>query len=1059
MNRTSSLFAAALILTASLWLVLSLSISNRVLMLGALPAQAQQGVYTVTFQTGVSPSGYDGTADTFLDYNDPNAPQGTRPDFWVNSDPWRRALIGFDISQHIPQGAQVLSATLTLRVGRRSVSTRMLLDCYQVLQPWAENQATWRQAQNGVEWWGGAGCEGSSRSESPLCQVDVNQREGGSVALDLTAVVQKWVDNPVDNQGVLLQGEQPAGRVTYYFGSSENGNPDYRPKLVVVYEGEPPLATPTPTQTPTKTPTPPNPTIITSTLSDWKIDECMKVQADPEHKETRVAGPEQMILIWEGTPYTAKLRLTVCNTDSPNRVYLNGVYIGDTPAEGTPNCECNYDFQPPPVEWDIDPAIVIRGSNLITVTNSGNIWDSYKASRGHIVMTGALTAAQRLYFDIGQDSDGLALEGSAQIPISYVPSAPTPLLISVPGYREDKDDGLNRYAVRGHDLGWLLASPDLRKVGSISFLWQQYAKSPSLAVQHDIMNLLQYMEEHYNVDRSRIYIAGFSAGGGIAATMAAKYPDVFAGVVDYAGPTDYVEWQTERADIYWSGEFTGSGGAFEYPRRSSQMLARNLRYLPMRIVHGRNDDKVPFHHSQELYDKLYDPANTHKFLIPHDDPGSHTDWVPGVSEGDLPFLSQHTLTQDVQDLSIIADEGKDYYWLRVAKGGVADEAWQGFAEVDARYDVAMKTIWLTARDDESPARPLTVTLDLAKMGLSTAISYDIEESDPETGDFVLHSAVSPLEGKLTLSVPQNDRGNVKREYVIYPASGTQVSKAHLQQGWNGYTGVKDTYIVSDSFPGEGPNDPSHGSAVELYFGGDWRRKALIQFDLTGVVPSGKLLKGAKLTVYLPASLASEVNLEAYEIKCDWLDTQATWFQATATDNWEAAGAEGASDRLLTSYAVRKVKNAGPYSFDLTTLVQRWLDALNANHGLIFMGSGAAGKYKLGASENSDTGRRPLLDIWYMDPTPTPTNTPTPTATPTNTPTSTPTGTAAPTATAGPTSTTTSTASPTPTRTSTPAATSTPTSTSTGTATATPTRTSTATPTLRPRWLYVPLVLK
>ena len=36
------------------------------------------------------------------------------------------------------------------------------------------------------------------------------------------------------------------------------------------------------------------------------------------------------------------------------------------------------------------------------------------------------------------------------------------------------------------------------------------------------------MKTHFNVDANRIYMSGFSSGGGVAATVAAKYPHIFA---------------------------------------------------------------------------------------------------------------------------------------------------------------------------------------------------------------------------------------------------------------------------------------------------------------------------------------------------------------------------------------------------------------------------------------------------------------------------------------------------------------------------------------------------
>ncbi len=1001
-SRVLLLFAVALVLAIGLWLAMCLGIDDRAPVLAALPEQLQQGVYTVTFQTGVSPSGYDGTADTFLDADNPSRKGNSHaPDvLWVRSTDRQRALIKFDLSQRIPPDARVRSAALTLDVSSRYPYASMGLLCYETLQPWIEDEASWSEAWAGQPWDGGGGCQGSIREENKICDAVVN-RWDADVTLVLTrSVVEKWIRNPTANDGVLLQGGSLGTAVTYKFSSSDNAIEGHRPKLVVVYEGAPPLSTPTPTQTPTKTPTPPGWTVITSTLTDWRPNNCaLKVWADRVSEKT--AGPAQMIMIWEGTPYTAKLQLVICNSDYRHSIYLNGVCIGSTPSDSTPPCECNFGPRPDPSEYEIDPGLVIRGANLITITNDGSVYDTWNAQRGQIVMIGQITSTTRSNFVIGEDHDGTPLYAAVQVPIGYDPGADTPLLISVPGSHEDKVDGLNRYAIQANDMGWLLASLDLRLVRlPPNELW---AKSPSLHVQRDVMSLLGYMQDHYNVDSSRIYIAGFSVGGGIAATVAAKYPDVFAGVVDYAGPTNYAQWKSERLDIDWDGECSGG---FDCDRRSSLFLARNLQHVPIRIVHGTDDNKVPFAHGQNLYEAI--PDSAFKEFITRT--VGHIYPVPGVSETDLEFLAPYTVTQNPRELRIITDESKGYYWLHVDKD-TSDGNWRGWVEVDTSYDPGTNTIWVTAGDGGfAEGRALTVTLDLTKMDLDTTSAYDIEEYDDATGEFHLQSAVPPVGGKLVLIVRPNELNIVKREYVIRPADGGELKQASLQ--------ALDTYI-------EGGSEANYGSADMLLLKYDARNKALLKFDL-GAVPDldRAVLKSARLIVHLLPNPRVGNDFGAYQVLRPWEDAEATWSLASQGQPWATPGAGGeGTDRAATAeYTVRNMKAASPYTFNLKSLVQHWLQVPDSNCGVILFGLGyyyTWDNYPLASAEYGDTSKRPLLEILYMDPTPTQTATPTNTATPTSTPTAPP--------------------SPTPTSTSTP--------------------TNTATPTRRAWYVYLPLILK
>jgi predicted esterase len=700
-----------------------------------------------------------------------------------------------------------------------------------------------------------------------------------------------------------------------------------------------------------------------------------------------------MLLQWEGIPYTAKLRVVICNTNAAEHpIHLNGHLVGYTPASGTGSCECNDGTNEDDrlFEYDLNLDWIVQGWNQITITNEADVYDEWKASHAHLVMIGNITGTTRSYFKIGEDFDGSPVVGGVQLPIRHNPGVATPLLISIPGTGEDKDDALSRYAIQANDRGWLLAASDLRRGWNYSLA--KPAKSPSLDVQSDVMALLQRVQDNYNVDMTRVYVAGFSVGGGIATTMAAKYPDVFAGVLEYAGPSDYAAWYVDRGDIRVELEREFSGGPvnnFAYPRRSSRALASNLQYVPVRTVHGTADDRVPYAHSQTLYEAMsqfYDPGQHDKELVTHE--SGHTDFVPGVSENDLAFLEQHdNVIPTPCELHIVTDEGKSYYWLSVHKEATADQDWSGFAEVDVRCERATSTIWVTAGDgDFAEGKPLTLMLDLAGMGFDPLIAYDIEEYDDATGEFELHTAVWPLDGGLTLTVPVNDLGGVRREFVIYPMSGIELQTVRLQQEETGYTGAVDTYVTAYE------PEMFHGAADRLLLAYDTRRKALLQFDLSPV-PSGVLIKSAQLTVHLLETRGSGISVSAFEMLRPWLDLDATWDDAMQEQPWNEPGIGEGSDRSsVAEYTLKDVRWEGPYQFSLKPLVERWLAAPQGNLGLVLIGSGfySSYSYPLASAEYGDAGKRPVLEIGFMYPRPTPTATATSTTTPTPTSSPTPT---------------------------------------------------------------------
>lgn len=229
----------------------------------------------------------------------------------------------------------------------------------------------------------------------------------------------------------------------------------------------------------------------------------------------------------------------------------------------------------------------------------------------------------------------------------------------------------------------------------------------------------------------------------------------------------------------------------------------------------------------------------------------------------------------------------------------------------------------------------------------------------------------------------------------------------LQQGLNGYAGTADTYLNAWS------RTSNYGYASYLAVRTQDAMASLLRFDLAGVLPPGALVERARLELWvLFQSNASGLQASVYEVRRPWAEWEATWDLARLGQPWEAAGCNGPSDRAQTPADSGAWTAQGIWvGFEVGPLVQGWVDAPEANHGIVIRGTGnTAVQYNVASSSYPEAGKRPRLVIWYREPTPTPT----PTATSTPTPTATATPTSTPTATPSPTATATATATPTPT---------------------------------------------
>lgn len=161
----------------------------------------------------------------------------------------RRALLYFDLSE-IPEGAQIESAELNL-VMNRTVSGEREMSIHQMLSDWGEGQssaggqegggtdatdgdATWLHSFFPDEDWEN---EGGDFSGDALSSVTV----GGSgnytwtATADFEELVQTWLDNPSENYGLILLGDETGGISAKRFSSRHNQTEGNRPVLLVEY--------------------------------------------------------------------------------------------------------------------------------------------------------------------------------------------------------------------------------------------------------------------------------------------------------------------------------------------------------------------------------------------------------------------------------------------------------------------------------------------------------------------------------------------------------------------------------------------------------------------------------------------------------------------------------------------------------------------------------------------------------------------------------------------------------------------------------------------------------
>jgi len=161
--------------------------------------------------------------DSYINQGQPDQNFGGAINFWVrpNNNADRRGVIRFDLSA-IPANATITGATLYLYETNRNPGIITYL--YRVTTSWSEDTVTWNNP------WAAAGGDFDDTISFASFMPD---QSGCMVTLNITDLVQRWVNGTYPNYGILMYSTGPNRSIIYI--SKENANSLERPRLDVSY--------------------------------------------------------------------------------------------------------------------------------------------------------------------------------------------------------------------------------------------------------------------------------------------------------------------------------------------------------------------------------------------------------------------------------------------------------------------------------------------------------------------------------------------------------------------------------------------------------------------------------------------------------------------------------------------------------------------------------------------------------------------------------------------------------------------------------------------------------
>lgn len=186
---------------------------------------------------------------------------------------------------------------------------------------------------------------------------------------------------------------------------------------------------------------------------------------------------------------------------------------------------------------------------------------------------------------------------------TYIPAVydrqAVPLVVMLHGCKQDPNDFAagTRMNALAEEHGFIVVYPEQAAAANVSKCWNWFQRTDQKRDQGEpslIADITREVIAAYRVDGRRVFVAGLSAGGAMAAIMATNYPDLYAAVGIHSGLA-----YAAASDL--PSAFAAMRGDGKVPRRKlSRGVDRSSRSVPTIVFHGDGDMTVHPSNGEEV---------------------------------------------------------------------------------------------------------------------------------------------------------------------------------------------------------------------------------------------------------------------------------------------------------------------------------------------------------------------------------------------------------------------------------------------------------------------------